>query len=229
MSIHDGHRKRLKERFLKEGLENFDDLYVLELLLFYCVPRQDTNILAHRLKDHFGSVEKVIGAPIEELERVEGIGPGISTFISFLRQLHVYCDKQRMDTKVPLTTAELCGEYLRPYFRYQRNEAVYLMMLDAQCRLIDCKLIAEGSINSVGFSIRKVVEMALAFNAVSVILAHNHPGGVELPSPEDIQTTERIAQSLQLVDVVLADHFVFSDESYLSMVKSNYFQRKRLG
>lgn len=223
MSIHTGHRERLKERFRKEGLKNFDQLYVLEMLLFYCVPRQDTNILAHRLLDRFGSVSKAIAAPVEELEKVEGIGQGVSTFFSLLRQLRIYCDMEREDENLPLASINACADFLIPYFMDKRNETVMLLMLDAKCMLLDCKQVSEGSINSVGFSVRRVVEMALAANATTVILAHNHPGGVALPSEEDIQTTQRVANALRSVDVILADHLVFSGKEWVSMAKSKYY------
>ena len=80
MAIQDGHRQRMKERFRKEGLDHFDERYVLELLLFYCIPRQDTKVFACRLLDHFGSIVRVLEATAEELERVPGVGEGVSTF-----------------------------------------------------------------------------------------------------------------------------------------------------
>ena len=153
------HRKRVKDRFRKEGLENFDERYALELMLFYCVPRKDTRELAIRLLDHFGSIVDVLDATTDELERVPGVGEGISTFISFRRQLERYYQiKQNEKPMGPLKSPEEFGKALRGKFLSQRNEVVYVLCLDAKCKVLCCREIGEGSVNSAGISIRKIVE-----------------------------------------------------------------------
>ena len=222
MSIHDGHRQRLKDRFLEEGLEHFTDVQVLELLLFYCIPRQDTNPLAHALIDHFGSLAQVLEAPAAELEKVKGIKTNAATFLSLMNQVGRYYLVNRSQKNVILPTIEKCGDYLTSYFYGRRNEAVYLLCLDAKCKVRCCKLLGEGSVNSAGISIRRIVETALGVGATTVVLAHNHPSGIALPSPEDIQTTYRVAAALNAVEIALADHIVVADDDYVSMVQSGY-------
>ena len=223
MSIHDGHRQRLKERFRRDGLDNFDELYVLELLLFYCIPRKDTNPIAHRLLDHFGSLTAVLEASPEELEKVEGITQSASTFLSLITQVGRYYQVRRADPGDVLRTNEQCGSYLMPYFFGRETETVYLLCLDAKCKVICCKKVGEGNVNSANVPIRKVVEMALNANATSVVLAHNHPSGLALPSADDIQTTYRVAAALETVEITLADHIVVCGEDYVSMAQSQYF------
>ena len=223
MSIHHGHRQRLKDRFRKEGLDNFDDLYVLELLLFYCIPRVDTNPLAHRLLDHFGSLTAVLDASAEELEKVEGMGANASTFLTLITQVSRYYQVKRSEAGRILPRLDDCGEYLKPYFLGRDRETVFLLCLDAKCKVICCKLVGEGSVNSANVPIRRVVEIALASNATTVVLAHNHPSGLAIPSADDIQTTYRVAAALYAVEVTLADHIVVSNEDYVSMVQSGYF------
>ena len=219
------HRKRVKDRFRKEGLDNFDERYVLEMMLFYCVPRKDTRELAIRLLEHFGSIVQVLDATPEELERVEGVGEGISTFISFRRQLERYYQiKQDEAPMGPLTRAEEFGKKLRAKFVHQRNEVVYVLCLDGKCKLLSCTLVGEGSVNSANIPVRRIVEICLNANATSVVLAHNHPGGLSFPSGEDIETTYRIAKALRTVDIYLADHLVFADGDYLSMAQSGYYK-----
>lgn len=224
MSIHDGHRQRLKERFRQEGLDGFNEVNALEMLLFYCVPRSDTNPLAHRLIERFGSFSAVLDASVEELEAVEGVGHNISTFLTFIPQVdRYYNDNKNKNLKI-LTSVAQCGEYLRPKFINRKNEMVYMVCLDAKCKVLSCKQLGEGSVNSAGVPIRRIVDVALKMNASSVILAHNHPGGVAFPSSDDIQTTIRVSQALAGVDVVLTDHLIFADGDYTSIVDSGYYR-----
>ena len=226
MSIHDGHRERLRERFRQEGLDNFDELYVLELLLFYCIPVRDTNLLAHRLLDHFGSLTAVLDADVTELEKVEGIGRNTATFLALITKVGRYYQIQSAKPGSILNTIHDCGEYLRPYFFGRENEAVFMLCLDAKCKVICCKMVSEGSVNTANIPMRRVVEIALSANATTVVLAHNHPSGIAVPSADDVQTTYRIAAALEAVDVVLADHIVVSGDDFVSMVDSQYYKPK---
>lgn len=225
MSIHDGHRQRLKHRFTEQGLDSFTQIQAVELLLFYCIPRQDTNELAHRLLERFGSFAQILDADPEELQSVKGIGGNTALFLKMLPAVARYyqVDKARMEGK-PLLTTEACGAYLLPYFLGRSNETVFLLCLDAKGKVICCRMVGEGGINSAGVPIRRIVEISLAAKATSVILAHNHPSGIALPSVEDVSTTQRVATALQAVDVVLADHLVIADDDFTSMVQSGYYR-----
>ena len=224
MSIHKGHRARVRERFLREGLDGFEEHEVLEMLLFYCVARKDTNEMAHLLLKEFGSLPMVLSATPTELQRVPGVNQGVCTFFSFINELERYRNiKTTQDEGNVLRSVEACGKYLSPFFRSRRNEEVYLLCLDAKCKVIGCKRIGEGSVNSAGVPIRRIVEVALNLNATAVVLAHNHPSGLALPSGEDIHTTRLVAQALQAVDVVLADHIIVADDEFVSLKQSNYF------
>jgi len=221
--IHKGHRQRLKARFLAEGLEHFHDINVLELLLFYCVPRKDTNPLAHRLLDRFGKLHMVLEAPYEELMKVEGVNTGIATFLTLFHALGRYCVKNRAEEVAIVQNITQCGEYLLPYFHALQKETVYLLCLDAKCKVLACKKVGEGSVNSASISIRKIVETALGTNAVSVVLAHNHPSGLAIPSPEDIHTTKRLGRALHAVEIVLVDHLVIADDEFVSIAQSGKY------
>ncbi len=224
MSIHDGHRSRLKKRFAEEGLGGFTDVQALELLLFYCIPRQDTNELAHRLIEHFGSFSHVLDASPEELKKVAGIGEAAAGFLPLVKAAGRYYDVDRSKNVVFLNTIEECGQYLFPYLNKRRNEVVYLLCLDSKRKVITCKEVGEGSVNSAAVPIRRIVEMALGANAVSVVLGHNHPSGFAVPSEEDRFTTHRLAAALQAVDVTLVDHIVVADDEFVSMVQSGIYR-----
>ena len=227
MSMHDGHRQRLKNRFLNEGLDNFEELQVLELLLFYCIPRQDTNPVAHRLLDHFGSLTQVLEATPEELKKVSGIGDAVATFLALVTSVGRYYCVNRASAVQILSNLEACGGYLTPRFYGRRNETVFLLCLDAKCKVLCCKEVGEGSVNSAAIPIRRIVEMALGANATSVVIAHNHPSGVAVPSNEDIQTTCRLAMALSAVEITLVDHIVVADDDYVSMRQSGVYNPDR--
>lgn len=224
MSIHEGHRHRVKARFCEEGLDHFEEHQVLELLLFYCIPRVDTNPIAHGLLDHFGSLAKVFEAPVEELEKVPGIGHNTAVFLSLVMAAGRYYQVSAASRNVMLHTVEECGEYLLPLFYGKRNETVYLLCLDAKCKVLTCKMIGEGSVNSAGVPIRRIVETALAANATSVVLAHNHPSGLAVPSDADILTTRRVAVALDAVEIGLLDHIVVADDDYVSMAQAGCYR-----
>lgn len=223
MSIHDGHRQRLKKRFLREGLDNFEQVQVLELLLFYCIPRQDTNPIAHALLDRFGSVSKVLEATPEELKKVPGVGENAAAFLSLVLAAGRYYLVNQKEKDTILTSIEKCGQYLLPFFHGRRNETVFLLCLDAKCKVLNCKEVGEGSVNSAAVPIRRIVEMALGANATSVVLAHNHPSGLALPSGEDIQTTRRLGLALRAVEIELVDHVVVSDGDFVSLAQSGMY------
>ncbi len=225
MSLHDGHRQRLKARFKNEGLDNFENHQTLELMLFYCVPRQDTNPIAHRLIDRFGSVEAVLNASPAELKKVEGVGDNIVQFLRLFREVDSYCGKEKRKETI-LDKVEKCSEYMIPLFSNKKNEMVFLLCLDAKCKVISCKLVGEGSVNSAGVPIRRIVEMALGEGATTVVLAHNHPSGIAIPSAEDRLTTMRLARALSAVEITLSDHIVVADGEAVSMLDSGWYNPK---
>ena len=222
MSVHDGHRKRMRQRFLAEGLDQFTDVQILKILLFYCIARQDTNPIAHELLNHFGSLSQVLEAPVEELCKVDGIGENTAVFLKLITQVgRCYLTDRASKSRI-LPTLDSCAKYLQTFFFGRNVETVYLLCLDAKCKMLCCKKISEGDVNSTTLSVRKIVETALSTNASSVVLAHNHPGGLAVPSNVDVQTTLRIADALQAVDVHFIDHILVTDDDYVSLAQSGY-------
>ena len=224
MNIHDGHRERMKKRFLEHGLESFEDHSVLELLLFYALPRADVNPIAHALMDKFGSLASVFDAPVEELARVPGIGMNTAEFIKIIPQVSRRYLMSRISFDDILDSTRKAGEYLLPRFYAERDEIVYMVCLDAKCKVINCKLLFRGGVNSANISVRKIVENALVYNSTSVIIAHNHTSGIAVPSNEDRVTTRRIEQALKAVDIVLSDNIVVADDDFVSMADNGFFR-----
>ena len=222
MNIHTDHRRRVKNRFRNEGLDHFEELHALELLLFYGLPREDTNPIAHDLLNKFGSLRNVLEAPVEQLMTVHKIGEHAAILLSLVKGI---AQKYMIsgDSEAPLNTMADCGSYLVNRFIGQRNEVVMLLCLDAKRAPLCCRIVSEGSVNAAEISTRKVVEAALAVNATSAILAHNHPSGIAVPSMQDIVTTRRMGAALSAVDIILEDHFVVADQDYVSLRESNYY------
>lgn len=224
MSVHDNHRQRVKSRYETYGIDVFNEHQALELLLFYCIPRKDTNEIAHRLMNRFGSFGQVLDAPVKELEKVEGMGHNAALYLKLLRDAHRYYQLHKEKNEKILDNINACGEYLLDFFEGLNVETVYMLGLDAKCKVLCCREIGRGNVNSAAVSVRKIVDAALTENVTSVVLAHNHPSGCAIPSQEDILTTKRIANALKAIDVVLADHIVVCGSDFVSMVHSRMYK-----
>lgn len=218
-----GHRERVKERFRREGLDHFADVHVLELLLFYAVPRKDTKELARKLLNHFGSFAAVLEASAAELEAVPGVGRNVATYLTLLNATGRYYLVEKADREIFLDSTEKYGNYLLQRFHGRRMETVFLLCMDAKCKVLGCQCVGEGDVNSANIPIRRMVEIALATNATTVVLAHNHPSGLAIPSREDVLTTQQLASALGAMDILLADHIVVADGDFVSIVQSGYY------
>ncbi len=227
--IHRGHRARMKEKFLAQGLESFQDHNVLELLLFYAVPRADTNPIAHRLLDRFGSLAAVFDAPIRELEKVEGVGKNAAVLIKLVPQLQrrYLTSKIDWDMQDVISSTEDMGAYLLPRFLPEKTEVVMLVCMDAKHKVLNCSRIAEGDAACAPVSVRKIVSLALQYNAVCAVLAHNHTCGIALPSHDDVAVTLRVRDALAEVDVELLDHIVVAGDDFVSLYESGLMDEDR--
>ena len=222
--IHAGHRQRLREQYLTHGLDTLSDVNVLELLLFYAVPRRDTNEIAHRLLQAFGSLVRVFDASKEDLMRLGGLTENAAALVRLTVDVARRCQMDGRQDEI-LNTTQKCGMYMVPLFYGAVREEAYALALDGKCKVLSCQRLSEGSVSSTGINIRAVVEFALRTRAASVVLAHNHVSGIAVPSREDIDTTHLLIRALDTVDVLLADHIVVADGDFVSMVESGYIRR----
>lgn len=207
--LHDGHRARLRKRFLEEGLDHFEDHQILELLLFYAMPRGDTNPSAHLLISRFGSLSAVLEADPRDVAAVAGIGEKAALFLSLIPQVtRRYFHDRVLRDRPQLTTCEAVAEYLVPLMAGRPEEVFYLLCLDSQCRVVYPALISEGTVTEALVHPRHVVEEAIRHRAAAVILAHNHPAGTLKPSPQDQRLTRRLVQALGPLDIRVLDHII---------------------
>lgn len=216
VDVHSGHRERLRARYMKEGLDFFEDHQVLELILFYSISRKDTNETAHKLLEKFGSLARVFEATPEELMQVEGIGVNSAVLLSCVTDLTRRYNESRHRSMTKFHTAEAAGIYAMNLLRGRANENLYVICLNSKCELINTVKITEGTIDQVTAYPRRVVEAALQCKAHSVILTHNHPGGESRPSQADIETTNAINAALCIVDIELRDHIIVGEDRYSS-------------
>ena len=220
MGVHDGHRERLRARFAEHGLESFNELNALELLLCYAIPRRDTNELAHRLLDAFGSLSGVFQASMQELTSIPGIGENAAMLILMVPQIvkkaHV---SKAKETKIIRNSTD-AGNYLLPYFLDEQDEIVMMLCLDNKRAVICCREMGRGVVNCVDANIRRMVETALKVKTTTVIIAHNHPNGVALPSREDDNFTSTLYRSLGLLGITLEDHIIVANDEFVSLADS---------
>ena len=214
---HSGHRQRLRERFERYGLDSFSDLNTLELLLFYALPRQDTNPLAHALLENFGSLENVLEAMPEELREVPGMGESAALFLQLIPAVSRRYLIRKANHSDQITSPEAAGEYLLPYFFYEQEEHIYGLFLDNRSHILACEELSKGVVNAAEIGVRALINRAVELKCCYIILAHNHPSGVIMPSAEDEFATLQLRQALNGVGVSLIDHLIIADDSYMSM------------
>ena len=226
-NLHAGHRQRKKEQFLKYGLDAFAPHEALELLLFYAIPRVDTNAMAHALLKRFGSLDGVFKAPVEELMRVEGIGESAALLLHLVPQLYRRSQTELDRPGMAIKNSDEAGEFFKKYFWSERNELLLELCLDGKHRLLAWHKLSEGGPGAAAFNVRDAVRFALADNAMFVYLAHNHPSGVALPSHADCQATMAVEDGLYMVGVQLLDHIIVAENDFISLAASGILRMRR--
>ena len=209
-NIHEGHRSRLKNRFLNEGLVNFEQHNVLELLLFFSIPVKDVNPIAHSLIEEFGSLEKVLDADFDRLCAVKGVSEHTATLITLIPQLFSRYSNLKLSENQLYSTSEDFKRLLVCDAASEKNEAVWVYLFDNMDRLIHSSKIFSGSVNSVNFDTRAVVELVLKKNASSMIIMHNHPEGSVFPSNMDKDTTTELLRVFTAIGVRFKEHYIAS-------------------
>ncbi len=216
--LHEGHRERLKGRFLSEGLESFEIHNILELLLFYSIPRKDTNEIAHELLDRFGSLAGVFDASFDELITVDGVKENTATFLKLIPQVaKKYMLSEHNDQEL-FDTADKIGRFFRDLYIGETKEAVYALFLNNRYEKLGVKKIFTGSVNSSHISTRSIVDEVVRLDASMVVLAHNHPNGRITPSSEDIDTTNTLLSTLRALDICLLEHFLIANNEYVPIM-----------
>ena len=220
---HQNHRARLRETFKNAGVDAMPDHNVLELLLFYSIPRKDTNELAHRLISNFGSLSRVFDADYEQLLAIEGMGESSALLLSILPDIFRRYSEGKIKGKINLSEKEDAANYIEKKFYGCKTEEFYMLCLDALGNLITCTKLAEGNSSNVVIEKREVLEIALRTNACKVIFAHNHPNGIAAPSRDDLNMTAEMSSILRSVGIGLADHIIVGDDGSFFLSSNKKF------
>lgn len=222
--LHSGHRDRVREKYLTDGFETFHDHQILEMLLFYAVPRRDTNELAHRLLNQFGSISSVFDAPLEVLMDC-GLSKNAAVYLKMLADISgIYVrDKFHNDHKV--INDDNIGERILPFFLSADNEQVLLLLLDAKGKELFSGIISKGSVSASEIYTRKIIRLAVKYHACGAVIAHNHPSGIPLPSKSDISATIMLKKALSAVGMRLLDHLIVADNEFLSLASLDEYMR----
>jgi len=223
-NIHAGHRERVRERFMEEGLDGFKDHEILELLLYYCVRQRDTNALAHKMLKEYGTLHDLLEAHPRDIARRCKVSLNTATLISLCVPLARRYMNGKWGERPVLNSSFKAGEYAMTLFAGRIYEAFFAICLDSQNRVNHAALVHEGTINEAPVYPRLIVETALRHKASSVILAHNHPGGSLKPSVADIEVTKKIYAALKSISINVVDHIIVAGQSYTSFAEQGLIE-----
>lgn len=214
-----GHRGRLREKFLCSGLDGFLDYEIIELLLTLGTPRKDCKQLAKNLITEFGSLKTVLDASINDLQRINGVGPSNAFGIKLFQAISEQYFKAKIDQNILLDSPMKIFEFLKFKIGTEKKEHFVILYFDTKNNLI-VEDISTGTLNASLVHPREVFSKAILNNASHIVIAHNHPSGDSMPSKEDIDTTKRLIEAGNLLGISVIDHIIITKNNYTSLVES---------
>lgn len=223
-NVHEKHRERVRKEFLENGInENTPAHKILEHLLFYCIPRIDTNPIAHQMIEKYGSISGVLDAPVEELADFKGMSERSAVLLKMIMPVARRYLYDKSVARKQFSSLDDIGKYILERYVGFTEEKAGILCLNAAGSLLGFTFISEGDISSVGISIRELIKIAIDLDATVVVLCHNHPSGIALPSGNDVALTEMAAQSLSYVGIRLLDHIITANGDFISMAQSSEY------
>lgn len=223
-NVHEGHRERMRNKYVNKGIEVFEQHEILEMLLFYAIPRKNTNDIAHRLLEACGSLSAVFDAPIDILMQ-QGLSYNAAVLLHMIPDLSRAYQSDKFDNEEKIITDENIGKKMVHLFAGKNEECVYAFFLDAKGKEKFSGIISKGDASSAPLFSKDIVSIAARCKAVTVIIAHNHPSGVAFPSRADLEATADIADALDTIGIHLADHIIVADRDYISLSSTPPFSR----
>ncbi len=223
--IHRGHRKRLRDKFLKSGLTGFHDYEIVELLLSLGTPRRDCKAAAKEAIKRFQTLRGVLEAPPEELQKIDGVGAHSAFGIKLVQEVAREFLKARILEKPFYRSSQEVFDYLYHSMRGLKKEVFKVIYLNAQNQIIDTIDLSEGTVNSSSVSPREVIEGAIKSNGASLIFVHNHPSGNPEPSVNDKELTRELVYAGKLLRLRVLDHIVIGDNRYYSFAAEGLIEQ----
>lgn len=223
VNVHAGHRKRMRDKFFQQGIDAFQDHEILEMLLYYALPQRNTNDIAHSLIKNFGSFSAVLEADTEALVSQPYITENVAFLIKIMLPVYNRYIRSVTEQKKKFENTDEIVTFLRSKYVGTTHESVFALFFDAEGKLIVCKKLNDGDISSSFFDLRKLASYSLETKATSVIISHNHPHGVALPSRDDVAITQKAFDLLKSLKVKLSDHIILTETAHFSMVSTIQF------
>ena len=221
-----GHRNRLREKYLKSGIDGFHNYEVLEILLTYSIARKDVKPIAKELLEKFGSIGRIFAADPEELLEIEGIGEGSAVFLKLVGDIAKSAYKENLEENdiISIKSKEDLLSYLRGEMGYSGREEFKVLFLNSANNLIGDETLFYGTIDKSAVYPREIVERCIKRGAKSVVFAHNHPSGSITPSKQDRELTQYMYDSLGMLDIRLLDHIIITKNSYFSFLEEGLIE-----
>lgn len=223
--MYNGHKQRLRDKFKQDGLNGFLPYEVLEFLLSFVQIRKDTKKSAKLLIQKFGSLCSVLNAPLALLKDVEGIGDRSAQLIKLCNELLNYTLREKILQNEYLNSVNDVITYVKHYYKAKKYEEFKIIYLNSQNQILFEETLFNGTVNKSSVYVRNLIERVLHFNAVAIVLFHNHPGGSLKPSDSDIKITKKIYQALNLLDIKLYDHLIIAGNNYYSFASSGLLDK----
>lgn len=215
-----GHRKRLRERYVKNGYEALQDYEIIELLLTFVKQRVDTKPLAKQLIKKYGTIEEILKADIKDLKETEGVGDITAVFLNFIGDIAACSFKDKAEKqKISFRNKNQLISYLRNDIGFSKNEEFKVLFLNSVNEIIETEILFTGTIDKSAVYPRKILERALYHNARSIVFVHNHPSGNVSPSQKDIELTEEMKKFFKIVDINVLDHIIITKNSHFSFLE----------
>ena len=221
-----GHRERIKEKFLKNGIDGFAEYEILELLLTYCIPRKDTKPIAKDLLNKFKTLDNVFKADFDKLSVIDGLGNNSIAFLKLIGDLPSIIYKDELKNKklvdketLKISNKDVLLKYLRNKIGYEEIEKFYVLYLSSSNEVIEFEENSVGTLDRSSVYPREIYKKIINLNAKSVILAHNHPSDNITPSKCDIELTNEIAKGLKNFGALLIEHIIITKNSYFSFLE----------
>ena len=221
-----GHRERIREKFLKNGIDGFAEYEILELLLTYCIPRKDTKPIAKELLNKFKSLDNVFKADFDKLSAIDGLGKNSIAFLKLIGDLPSIIYKDELKNKklvdketLKISNKDILLKYLRNKIGYEEIEKFYIIYLSSSNEVIEFEENSAGTLDRSSVYPREIYKRVISLNAKSIILAHNHPSDNITPSKSDIELTNEIAKGLKNFGALLIEHIIITKNSYFSFLE----------